>query len=592
MRAREPRVAPRPGKTRAAPRVGVVDAATDPLQTSLEIALDLGASLDPQEVIRRLLERTVTALYADRCSLVEIDGDHCTVVGSVDHDSTPLVVGTRWRLTSKAFRRMLKDRQPVIENIKLEEVPEAIRPPLEGVRQTLVVPLIVADRPYAALSVSRRNDRQFSAEETALLQQIGRIAVLALRNARLFAEAQGAHEQALNSALRFRTGVDTALELASDLDPKEVVRRMLRRAVEAVGADRGTLTTLSGEDAVVDDSYGVAGGEVTSGTSWRVADEPMLADAVSQRRPVQVAAGRPDYPSNSTVNGMRHVLLVPFVLHGEVVATLGVSRVKDPAFSDDDIATLQQIGNVAVLAIRNARLLHEAQEASRAKSDFLNLAAHELRTPLSVVNGYLSMLEDGTFGEASPDWARPIRIISNKVNELAGLVDSLLTAARLQAGSMPNREQLTCDVTGIVHSAVGRSDGRARMVKGEVKVSGHRAPMEVSGDPDHIARILDNLINNALTYAPRTPAVKIELVRRSKAAVIRVIDNGFGIARADRERIFERFYRVESAATMHSGTGLGLYISRELAEAMGGSLVLESSAAGKGSTFRLTLPLA
>jgi two-component system sensor histidine kinase SenX3 len=115
--------------------------------------------------------------------------------------------------------------------------------------------------------------------------------------------------------------------------------------------------------------------------------------------------------------------------------------------------------------------------------------------------------------------------------------------------------------------------------------------MDVKGDPDHIARILDNLVNNALTYSAKAPEVRIE-VRRARKAVIRVVDNGLGIAADDHERIFERFYRVESSASLHSGTGLGLYISRELAEAQGGSLDLESSAAGKGSTFRLTLPLA
>ena len=581
---------PRPGRVKPTLGVRVVPAAVDPLQTSLEIALDLGSSLDPQEVISRLLERTVSALGAERSSLVEIDGDWCTIVGSVDHDSTALVAGTRWRLTSTAFRKMLRTRQPLLEQINLDELPAEIRAQLDGLRQTLAVPLIVAGEPSAALSVSRRGKKEFSAADIALLQQIGRIAVLALNNARLFAEARQAREQALSTAIRFRTGVDTALELAADLDPKEVVRRMLRRAVEAVGADRGTLTSIAGELAVVDDSYGLAGAEVPPGTSWRVADEPMLAEAVAKRQPVQTAEGRADFPGRSIVRGMRHILLVPFVLHGEVVATLGVSRIADPSFSEDDIATLQQIGNVAVLAIRNARLLQEAQEASRAKSDFLNLAAHELRTPLSVVNGYLSMLEDGTFGEAPPDWTRPIRIISSKVNELAGLVDNLLTAARLQGGSIPTRAHTT-DLAEAVKEAVVRAEARARMVNGELKIAKPRAPLEVSGDPDHIVRILDNLINNALTYSAGRPQVRIE-IRRGREAVIRVIDNGLGIPAANQERIFERFYRVESSASLHSGTGLGLYISRQLAERLGGSLVMESTAAGKGTTFKLSLPLA
>lgn len=556
----------------------------------MDVALDLGASLNPQEVIRRLMERAVKALQADRASLVMLDdGGWCTAVGAVDLGGPALPIGSRWRIINKAFKRMLAERQPMLQTFSPDEVPEDLRSQVADIRHTLTVPLFVAEQPYATLAVSRRSDTAFDTEDVATLQEIGSVAALALRNARLFAEAQAAHEQAVSTARRFRTGVDLALDLAADLDPQEVVRRMLKRAVEAVGADRGTLASAVGDSIVVDDSYGVAGPVVAVGTRWRIEDQPMLIDAIQKRRPVQVSAGRDDFPTTPPVEDMRHILLVPFVLQGDVVATLGVSRLTDPAFSEDDIATLQQIGSVAVLAIRNARLLYDAQEASRAKSDFLNLAAHELRTPLSVVNGYLSMLEDGTFGAPSAAWQTPIEIISSKASELAGLVDSLLTAARIQSGSPPT-SQRKVDLSEIVQDAVTRAEAGARLVHGKIEVVAPPKAIQVRSDPEHIGRILDNLINNSLTYSGRRPEIRIE-VRRTRNAVVMVTDNGLGIASNMRERIFERFFRIDSSATLHSGTGLGLYIARELARGLGGALILESSAPGRGSTFKLTLPL-
>jgi signal transduction histidine kinase len=566
--------------------------APKPRQAGLDMALDyLSASLNPQEVIARLMQRAVKALQADRASLVMLeDGGWCTAVGAVDRGGPALPIGTRWRITSKGFKRMIAEREPMLGGrFRPDELAEEARPHLADVRHTLTVPLFVADQPYAALSVSRRSDKAFEPEDVATLQEIGGVAALALRNARLYAEAQAAHELTVSTARRFRTGVDLALDLASDLDPGMVVRRMLKRAVEAVGADRGTLASVASDSIVVDDSYGVGGPDVPVGTTWLIADQPMLVEAIKKRHPVQVSRGRDDFPTSDLMQDVRHILLVPFVLQGDVVATLGVSRSTDPGFSEEDIATLQQIGSVAVLAIRNARLLYDAQEASRAKSDFLNLAAHELRTPLSVIKGYLSMLEDGTFGAPSDAWQAPIGIISHKAGELAGLVDSLLAAARIQAGALPTSARRV-DLLENVNRAVKRAEAGAQLLDGKITVVAPPKAVKVRSDPEHIGRILDNLINNSLTYSGRRPEVRIE-VRRTTSAVVRVTDNGLGIPDDLRERVFERFFRIDSSATLHSGTGLGLYIARELAKGLGGALVLESSAPGRGSTFKLTLPL-
>jgi signal transduction histidine kinase len=234
------------------------------------------------------------------------------------------------------------------------------------------------------------------------------------------------------------------------------------------------------------------------------------------------------------------------------------------------------------------RLFQEAQEASRAKSEFLNLAAHELRTPLSVVAGYASMLADGSFGEVPEQWQRPLAVLNAKAGELNRLVDELLLAARIETGRLPT-QPAHVDLRAVVEDAVERNIAFARLQGGEVVAVLPRRAVMVHVDQDHLGRILDNLIRNGLTYAPAAPHVRIALNGATRPRII-VEDSGVGIPSEYRDRIFERFFRVnDEGLPPQPGTGLGLYISRDLAHRLGGSLVLERSEPGRGSVFALEL---
>jgi len=234
------------------------------------------------------------------------------------------------------------------------------------------------------------------------------------------------------------------------------------------------------------------------------------------------------------------------------------------------------------------RLFEEAQEASRAKSEFLNLAAHELRTPLSVVAGYASMLADGSLGDVPETWRRPLDILNGKAAELNRLVDELLLAARIETGKVPVRTN-RIDLRAVVQEAAERNRPLAEMLGGEVDTDLPRRAVEVETDADHLGRILDNLIRNGLSYSGDPRYVRLAL-NDGERPRITVEDHGIGIPAEYRDRIFERFFRVnDDAATPEPGTGLGLYISRDLTHRLGGSLVLEKSEPGKGSLFALEL---
>lgn len=233
-------------------------------------------------------------------------------------------------------------------------------------------------------------------------------------------------------------------------------------------------------------------------------------------------------------------------------------------------------------------LLMQAQESSRAKSEFLNMAAHELRTPLAVVVGYLSMLGDGTFGQLDPDCDRVVQILRQKGDELNRLVDDLLTASRIEAGTVPSR--LTdYDLREVARLAVRKATPQAELLGAEVHLEVPEEPILVQADPTHLARIVDNLVNNALAYSRGRPWVKVA-VGGAEDAQLTVEDQGVGIPADMRERVFEQFVRLEKAdEPLQPGTGLGLYISRELARRQGGELAVMDSEVGRGSTLALTL---
>jgi signal transduction histidine kinase len=236
------------------------------------------------------------------------------------------------------------------------------------------------------------------------------------------------------------------------------------------------------------------------------------------------------------------------------------------------------------------RLYVSAAAASQAKSSFLSMAAHELLTPLTVFTGYLSLLSGGSLGKAPGAWETPINILMQKTREMERIVGDLQNASRLEVAA-PQLGAAAIDLRKVVESAVERAGPRAALLRAEVVVNLPPDPVPVEADEDHLGRVMDDLINNAFTYTIRIPRLVIGLSTRSRKAIVEVEDNGVGIRPADRERVFDRLYRVVDPQVVVPGIGLGLYICRQLAQSYGGSLAVESSKPGKGSVFALALPL-
>jgi len=226
----------------------------------------------------------------------------------------------------------------------------------------------------------------------------------------------------------------------------------------------------------------------------------------------------------------------------------------------------------------------------RVKSQFLNVASHELRGPLGVVSGYVSMVRDGSFGDLREvDMRRVAPVLEQKVAEMNTLVNEMLDTARLEESRL-TLQLATVDLGDLTQRAVDAVTPLASR-RHEILYTRPRQPVAVVADQVRAGIIVTNLLQNAVKYSPRGGVVQCFVTEDDGMGLVSVWDQGLGIAPEDLPRLFSRFGRLVTRENSHiPGTGLGLYLARELARLHGGDITVRS-APGAGSCFTLTLPV-
>jgi signal transduction histidine kinase len=241
-----------------------------------------------------------------------------------------------------------------------------------------------------------------------------------------------------------------------------------------------------------------------------------------------------------------------------------------------------------LMAMRHRREALVAASLERTKTDFLNLASHELRGPLTVLKGYVSTAKEGDFGELPTEFAGRLPIVQSQLARMEMLVEQMLETARLEAGN-PEVRREPADLRRIVRNAVP-----AEVLEGtehNVEVVAPDDPVIADVDERRIEQVLHNLIDNALKYSDAPARVSVRLSAADGTARIEVADRGHGIAPEHMSKLFSRFGRLVTEENSHiPGVGLGLFLGRTVARMHGGDLSA-SSKPGEGSTFTLTLPL-
>ena len=305
--------------------------------------------------------------------------------------------------------------------------------------------------------------------------------------------------------------------------------------------------------------------------------EAVAADAISN------SAARTERLSSAPLTS----LSIPLHLqHGEGLMVV-LAGPFTPVFGEDEILRLRQYAVSISAGLDRVSLNERIKSLEKAKTEFLNVASHELRGPMTVIKGYLTMLEAGSLGELPSQSVSVIHLLVAKSDEVNWMVEQMVEAARLEEGRLALKK-LPADLVALTDLAI---EGVSQLLsKHTLSVEKPARAVEADVDPDRFQIVVRNLLSNAAKYSPNGGHIKVR-VSGNGVAKVAVTDEGIGIAEADVARLFSRFVRIETKATERvSGTGLGLWLSREIARMHDGDLTVES-APGRGSTFTLELPL-
>lgn len=282
-------------------------------------------------------------------------------------------------------------------------------------------------------------------------------------------------------------------------------------------------------------------------------------------------------------------VVVALPLHSGTGVLAVVSGPFTPFFGTDEVGRLTGYATNVTAGLDRAVLTERIAALERTKTEFLNLASHELRGPITVIRGYLSMLERGSLGEIPPAALKALPVLTAKADEMNTLVEQMIEAARLEEGRLelsPRRADLREVARTAIEMALPFADSAHALVLESADIE-----VPVTVDVDRIATVIGNLLSNAIKYSPDGGPVTLSVSTGDHVGKISVTDTGVGIPEDRIDRLFTRFGRIVTPETSHiPGTGLGLYLSRELARLHGGDITA-TSVLGKGSTFVLAVPL-
>jgi PAS domain S-box-containing protein len=288
--------------------------------------------------------------------------------------------------------------------------------------------------------------------------------------------------------------------------------------------------------------------------------------------------------------GFWSAMIVPLRARGQTVgALLFVSSESNRKFGDGDLAFAEELASIAALAIENARLYREAQNANRTKDEFLATVSHELRTPLNAILGWASLLR--TSDMSSDQRERAFEVIERNARAQAQLIEDLLDVSRIISGTL-RLDSRPVDLATIIDSALEAvrlaADSKGVQIRTALDDDARRAV----GDSGRLQQIVWNLLSNAVKFTNRGGVVNVSLARIDSHAEICVSDTGHGIAAEFLPHIFERFKQADAVTTRsHGGLGLGLAIVKHLVELHGGTVTAASDGKDQGAVFRVQLPL-
>ncbi|MBM3124287.1 MAG: GAF domain-containing protein [Chloroflexi bacterium] len=567
------------------------------LTTLNEITRQLTGTLELEPLLQNILENAVGILNCEAGSLFLVDEqmDDLIFKVTVGPSAAANLVGQRLPAGTGIVGKAVTSRAPVIENAADRSADR-----FSGIdeqtgfvsRALMAVPLQVKDDVIGVIEViNRRDGLPFGSDDQALLTAFAGQAAVAIENARLYTltdQALAARVEELSVMQR----IDRELNASLEMD--RAMRITLDWALRQSNADAGLIGMLEEDRINVMSQQGFDDTALNLQNDSMHVELPVMSKAIETGQPqrLTVTDGNP-----KLLPGTHTQIAIPIRRETKVIGLLHLESLTD---SQVDMAFLTRLTDHAAIAISNAQLYGEVQQANLAKSDFVSFVAHELKNPMTSIKGYTELLAGGAVGQINEMQNNFLNTIKSNVERMSTLVSDLNDNSKIEAGRL-RLEYKATSVSDIVDE-VGRSMTRLIEEKKQVMET---LPTEtippIWADRLRVIQVLTNLVSNAYKYTPEEGVIQIgaedttniwDPEGASRVVHLWVKDNGIGMTEEDQQKIFQKFFRSEDPKAREvPGTGLGLNITRSLIEMQGGKIWFESEYR-HGTTFHFTIPVA
>ena len=572
------------------------------LETINQIALSLSSTLEVDPLLNLILDKAIELLAAEAGTFLLVDEDsgelEFTVVRGPASDE---LLGTRLPIGKGLAGAAARTGQPVLTNHVQDdkrhftEVDKAT----EFVTQSiLTVPLAVQNNVLGVLQIINKQDGAlFDESDQQLLMGFASQAVVALENARLLAQTDEALQSRVSELFMLQ---QLDRELNTTLNPNEVLGITLDWALRTCKGTAGAIVLADEEGNPItravrgyDQNFQITplGAGVTS--------VGLIAQVLQDGKP-HITGNVHDEPNYVEASSQtQSQLTLPIVHQQKTLGAMAIESDQLDAFDPLTAETAVRITNHAAAAIANALLYDQVKEANQAKSEFVSMVSHELKTPMTSMRGYTDLLLSGMMGDLTDQQRKFLEIITQNIQRMNRQVQDLTDISRIESGRLHMTLMPTTFasvVSETLPSVQGLSDEKGIKLNLDIPAD---LPL-VNGDKERLVQVLTNLISNAIKYSPADTEVIVHFetavltppnqTNPQPVVICSVQDNGYGISQEDQEKLFTKFFRAEDPNIRQAkGTGLGLSITKGIVELHSGHIWLESTL-GQGTTFFFSIP--
>jgi signal transduction histidine kinase len=592
---------------------------TERLQILREIDQAILAAQSPEATAQAALSRIRELVPCQWASVAEFDFEtrEATVLAAHANSETEVRAGARLPLEMFEITEELRQGQVhVVEDIlTFPQPPPAVQALLsEGVRSYINVPLIAQGQLTGTLNLGADRPGAFGDEQIEVTRELADQLAIAIQQARLHEEVQqrvqelsaihetGRRLQELHTPETLAQEIIAVLEqtLSYEYGAVLLVEEATGRLIPFALSDQGRGPAFAEADKGYVASHDVRLGVGITGWVARTGQSVRVGDV------------RQDPRYHPMRDDIRSELCVPLHVGDQVVGVVNVETTRPNAYTEADRRVLETVAAQMAVAIQNARLYKQIQhyaaeleqrvaertkelaqanlqlkELDRLKSMFIASMSHELRTPLNSIIGFTGIMLQGMAGEITGEQRKQLTMVKNSAHHLLALINDIIDVSKIEAGKV----ELAIEEFDL--SALAQEVRDSFTVAAEEK--GLKLSLDmperliIESDKRRVKQVLMNLVGNAVKFTDRGE-IEIEVAKREGRAEVSVRDTGIGIREEDMGKLFKPFSQIPVEGAPREGTGLGLYLSRRIANLLGGETEAESEF-GKGSKFTFTVPI-